>query len=104
MNAWELYGGGNMNDSVQTEEDRGVKKLKINLNDSQGSILTSKTQTSDFKRMRIESFAKTPSFIKSPGSLASSAHYTKGSIEPYQGDTEYKLNESHTKLIIKEQP
>lgn len=79
LNAWELY-GANPNDSVDTEK-KANNKAKLSLNESHGSGFNSKGHTGDFKRMRFESFAKTPSFIKSPGSLVSSAHYTKGSFE-----------------------
>ena len=80
LNAWELY-GVNQNDSLDTEKKNN--KAKLSLNESHGSGFNSKGQTGEFKRMRLESFAKTPSFIKSPGSLVSSAHYTKGSFENY---------------------
>lgn len=48
------------------------------LNDSQGSKFDSKQKdTNGFKKIRVESFAKTPFFLKSPRSLTSSCHYTK---------------------------
>lgn len=81
LNAWELY-GGQVENTMQNDEEQRMRH-KVSIEESQGSLYNTKGNTTDFKRIAMESFAKTPCFLKSPRSLASSAHYTRGSLERY---------------------